>query len=112
MILDSDRLKKGTFRNLVIALFVSFAYDLFWLYVSTTGYRSGELDDGGLVKTIKQFSLIMAFLSFIFRVRLILVMIILSIVCGYFSILEGFNRLLENNQEERLVQGDSLIDEL
>ena len=111
MILDSDRLKKSTFRNLVIALFVSFAYDLFWLYVSTTGYRSGELDDGGLVKTIKQFSLIMAFLSFIFRVRLILVMI-LSIVCGDFSVLEGFNRLLENNQEERLVQGDSLIDEL
>ena len=68
MLLDSDRIKKSTFRNLVIGLVISFAYDLFWLFVSTSGYRSEEVDDGGLIKTVKQFSLFMAVLSFIFRV--------------------------------------------
>ena len=68
MILDTDRIKKSTFRNLVIALFFSFLYDLFWLFVSSGAYRSGEVDDGGLEKHVRQFSLLMSFLSFIFRV--------------------------------------------
>ncbi len=68
MILDTDRIKKSTFRNLVIALFISFAYDLFWLFVSGGSYRTGEADDGGLVKSIKLFSLLMSVISFIFRV--------------------------------------------
>ena len=38
MILDTDKIKKGTFKNLVFALFASFLYDVFWLLVVSGAY--------------------------------------------------------------------------
>ena len=71
MILDTDRIKKGTFRTLVIALFVSFAYDVFWLIISAGAYRKEDTGaDGGLEKSIRSFSLAMSVISFMFRVRI------------------------------------------
>ena len=68
MLLDTDRIKKGTFRSLVVALFVSFAYDLLWLLISTSTYRASEAADGGVEQSIRKFSLWMVVLSFFFRV--------------------------------------------
>jgi hypothetical protein len=54
MILDTDRIKKGTFRSLVIALFVSFAYDVFWLFMSYSAYIKGDTGaDGGIEKSVR-----------------------------------------------------------
>lgn len=69
MILDTDRIKKGTFRSLVIALFASFAYDVLWLLMSASAYSANENDDGGIEKAIRKFSLTMSVISFFFRVR-------------------------------------------
>lgn len=68
MILDTDKIKKGTFRTLVIALFVSFAYDIFWLILSASSYTVDDSGDGGMEKNIRKFSLTMGFISMIFRV--------------------------------------------
>jgi hypothetical protein len=71
MILDTDKIKKGTFRTLVIALFISFAYDVFWLLVSASAYRKDDTGaDGGLEKSIRSFSLAMSVISFFFRVSI------------------------------------------
>jgi hypothetical protein len=94
MMLDSDRIKKSTFRNLVIGLFISFAYDIFWFYVSSGGYRSGEVDDGGLIKSVKMFSLVMTVLSFFFRVSLTA---LIFAVYSDSGLLEGLNRFLEDH---------------
>jgi hypothetical protein len=72
MILDTDRIKKGTFRGLVIALFASFGYDVFWLLVSSSSYNANDSADGGVEKSIRKFSLYMSVISFFFRVRLLL----------------------------------------
>lgn len=65
MILNTDKIKKGTFRSLVIALFASFAYDVFWLMTSASFYSK---DDFGVEKAVRKFSLTMSVLSFFFRV--------------------------------------------
>ena len=69
MILDTDMIKKGTFRTLVIALFASFAYDIFWLLMSVSAYRKDDTgDDGGVERSIRSFSLWMSLISVLFRV--------------------------------------------
>jgi len=68
MLLDTDRIKKGTFRSLVIALFASFGYDTLWLLMSASTYSATEAADGGMEKSIRKFSLWMAIISFFFRV--------------------------------------------
>lgn len=72
MILDTDKIKKTTFRSLVLALFGSFAYDLFWLFFSASAYGSTETaEDGGIESTVRKFSLVMSVISFFFRVNII-----------------------------------------
>ena len=69
MILDTDRIKKGTFRTLVIALFVSFAYDMFWLFLLASALNKDDAGaDGGVEKSIRHFSLVVSCISCIFRV--------------------------------------------
>lgn len=69
MIVETERLKKETFRSLVIALFVSFAYDTFWLLMSAAAYNRDDAGaDGGMEKNIRHFALAMAIISFFFRV--------------------------------------------
>jgi len=69
MMLDTDKIKKGTFRSLVIALFFSFAYDVFWLIISANSYND-SVEDGGIEKSIRKFSLTMSVLSVFFRVSI------------------------------------------
>lgn len=63
MILDTDQIKKQTFRHLVIALFASFFYDLFW-YMTSQNNAADSLE--GPVHT---FSTWMSLISIVFRVR-------------------------------------------
>ena len=71
MIVDTDQIKKGTFRNLVFALFASFIYDIFWLFVSLSAYSKDDTgSDGGVEKAIRSFSLWISFISMIFRVNI------------------------------------------
>lgn len=72
MILDTDRIKKSTFKNLVYLLFASFLYDVFWLMVVSGAYGANDsVEDGGIEKSIKKFSLTMSVLSFFFRVSML-----------------------------------------
>jgi hypothetical protein len=69
MLLDTDRIKKGTFRSLVIALFLSFGYDVLWLLMSASTYSLKEAVDGGVEFSVRKFSLWMAIFSLFFRVN-------------------------------------------
>ncbi len=70
MLLDTDKIKKGTFRGLVIALFASFIYDVFWLIISGSALNSNEVgDDGGVEKSVRKFALAISVISILFRVR-------------------------------------------
>jgi hypothetical protein len=66
MMLNTDKIKKWTFRLLVFGIFLSLLYDLFWFMIQDLGSERPE--DGGLEKGIRNFSLTMSYLSFFFRV--------------------------------------------
>jgi hypothetical protein len=68
MILNTDRIKKWTFRTLVLGIFLSLGYDLFW-FLMIQDFNSDQ-SDGGVEKSIKSFSLTVSYLSFFFRVIL------------------------------------------
>ena len=38
MLLNTDRIKKATFRNFVYFLLASFVFDIFWLFASWSAY--------------------------------------------------------------------------
>jgi hypothetical protein len=89
MLLDSDKIKKTTFRSLVVMLFISFAYDLLWLFMSYSAYSSSESSDGGVEKAVRNFSLVISVISLLFRVSYKEYLIILIGHC-YHCILERF----------------------
>jgi hypothetical protein len=66
MILNTDRIKKWTFRVLVLGIFLSLGYDLFW-FLMIQDFNSDQ-SDGGVEKAVKSFSLTVSYLSFFFRV--------------------------------------------
>lgn len=66
MILNTDRIKKWTFRVLVFGIFLSLVYDLFWfLFIQDF---NNDQSDGGVEKAVKSFSLSVSYFSFFFRV--------------------------------------------
>ena len=70
MILNTDKIKRWTFRALVLGIFLSLLYDLFWFMMHDV---SNDASDGGLQKSIKNFSLMMSYFSFFFRIIVALV---------------------------------------
>jgi hypothetical protein len=66
MLLNTDMIKKWTFRALVLGILLSLLCDLFWFMVQDLG---NEQADGGLEKGIRNFSLTMSYFSFFFRVK-------------------------------------------
>jgi hypothetical protein len=66
MITNTDLIKKWTFRVLVLGIFMSLLYDLFFFMIQD---YSSETTDGGMEKGIRNFSLSLAYFSFFFRVR-------------------------------------------
>ena len=66
MIMNTDKIRRWTFRLLVLGIFMSLLYDLFWFMFQD---YANETTDGGMEKNIKSFSLSMSYLSFFFRVN-------------------------------------------
>jgi hypothetical protein len=65
MIFNTDKIKRWTFRALVLGIFLSLGYDLAWFLI--TDYSS-DPSDGGVQKSVKNFSLTVSYFSFFFRV--------------------------------------------
>jgi hypothetical protein len=68
MLLNTEKIKKWTFRVLVLGIFLSLAYDLFF-FIMIQDYGSDQ-SDGGVEKGIRNFSLSVSYFSFFFRVRI------------------------------------------
>lgn len=71
MLADTSKIKKWTFRYLVMALFASFLYDILWLGISAAAYSQEEtVADSGMEKSLRKFSLTISVVSFFFRVTI------------------------------------------
>lgn len=89
MILNTDKIKKWTFKCLVLGIFLSLLYDIFW-FVMIQDYNSDQTD-GGLQKGIRNFSLTVSYFSFFFR-------IIVALVFWKDSL--DFTRIIKQEQDE------------
>lgn len=87
MMMNTDKIKRWTFRALVFGIFLSLLYDLFWFMMHDI---SNDTADGGLQKGIKNFSLTMSYFSFFFR-------IIVALVFWKDSL--DFNRIIKQHQD-------------
>lgn len=66
MILNTDKVKKWTFKVLVLGIILSQIYDLVWfLFIQDF---NNDSQDGGVEKAVRRFSLTVSYLSFFFRV--------------------------------------------
>jgi len=66
MILNTERIKKWTFKILVFGVVISEIYDLIWfLFIQDF---NNDSPDGGVEKAVRHFSLTISYLSFFFRV--------------------------------------------
>jgi hypothetical protein len=98
MLADTTKIKKWTFRYLVMALFISFLYDILWLGISASAYSQEDtVADSGMEKSLRKFSLTVSVISFLFRVTNLLSTITFVLDNSDDCVLEGFHRLPENN---------------
>ena len=67
MLSNTEKIKKWTFRGLVFGIFISLIYDLLWFFFQE---QSNDLEDGGVQKSVRSFSLTVSYLSFFFRVSI------------------------------------------
>jgi len=65
MLHNTQRIKRWTFRTLVLGIFLSIIYDLAWFMLQE---YTADPSDGGVEKGVKSFSLTMSYISFFFRV--------------------------------------------
>jgi hypothetical protein len=64
-----ENTRRSMFRMLVLLIFVSIVQDVFW-FVFNRDTEDDE-DDGGLERSIKSFSRTMSFVSFFWRVSIL-----------------------------------------
>ena len=67
MMMNTDKIRKWTFRMLVMAIILSMVYDVIWV-IMIQDFSSERPEDGGLEKTVRNFSLKMSLVSLVFRV--------------------------------------------
>ncbi len=67
MLCNTDKIRKWTFRVLVFGIFVSLIYDLLWFYLND---QTNDSPDGGVEKSVRNFSLTVSYFSFFFRVSI------------------------------------------
>jgi hypothetical protein len=67
MLMNLHRITQGIFRWLVVGILISIVYDLFWFSLKASEYSDAASSDGGMEKSIKKFSLYMAYISFFVR---------------------------------------------
>lgn len=70
MMFNTERITRNTFRGLVFSIFLSLVYDLIWFWIKHSEYSEDLKHDGGVERKIRNFSLLMSYLSFIVRVSL------------------------------------------
>jgi hypothetical protein len=68
MMANVDQVKRYTFRYLVWAILFSWVYDMFWLYIFSSDWKSDLAYDGGAEKGMRKFTLFFSYVSFFFRV--------------------------------------------
>jgi hypothetical protein len=64
---NTNRIKKWTFRVLVLGIFLSLIYDLIWFLLFND--INNDLEDGGVTRSVRTFSLLVAYLQFFFKVK-------------------------------------------
>lgn len=69
MINNTQSVKKWSFRILVLGIFLSLLYDLVWLLIFND--INNDVDDGGLEKPVRIFSLLVAYMQLFFKVRIL-----------------------------------------
>ena len=87
MMLDTTKVKRWTFRLLVLGIFITLIHDL--LFFMTQEYNTDQTD-GGVEKGIRNFALTMSYFSFFFR-------IIVAIVFWKDSL--DFNRIIKQQND-------------
>lgn len=70
VLLNTNEIRKWTFRMLVLGIFISMLYDVLWFYLNHSEYMADLKHDGGIEKSVRYFSLIMSYFSFFWRVIL------------------------------------------
>jgi hypothetical protein len=95
MLSNTDKIKKWTFRGLVFGIFISLIYDLLWFFFQE---QSNDLEDGGVQKSVRNFSLTISYLSFFFRVSIKPLPLYYIDNCGS-CLLERLSRLQPNYKE-------------
>ena len=68
MMTNTKAVKKWSFRVLVFGILLSLAYDLIWFLLFND--INNDLEDGGVTKSIRIFSLLVAYLQFFFKVSI------------------------------------------
>lgn len=71
MIVNPRHIQRWTFRVLVLGIFLSVVYDLIWLLIFND--INNDVDDGGLEKPVRIFSMLVAYLQLFFKVIQILI---------------------------------------
>jgi hypothetical protein len=67
MINNTQNVKRWSFRILVLGIFLSLAYDLVWLLIFND--INNDVDDGGLERPVRIFSLLVAYMQLFFKVK-------------------------------------------
>lgn len=68
MMFNTDTISRDRFRGLVGGIIVSLIFDVVWFVIKHYEYSSESQSDGGLETGIRQFVLILSYISFIIRV--------------------------------------------
>lgn len=71
VLINTEEVKKTTFRTLVLGIVISWVYDLMWLFLQnwTEDFRY----DGGAELGIRKFALFFSYISFFFRILVVMV---------------------------------------
>lgn len=70
MLNNTEKIKRWTFRVLVLGIFLSLLIDVFWFMF---GDNSADEDDGGVEKAVKSFSLSISYFLVFFKILVALV---------------------------------------
>jgi len=73
MLLNLPKVTQNMFRYLVLGIFVSIIYDLFWFSLKSLEYGTDLKSDAGLERKVRIFSLYMSYVSFFVRLIMALV---------------------------------------
>ena len=92
-------IKRSTFRALVILILLSWAQDFLYLFIFTSAADEDE-EDGGMEYTVRRFSRIFSYISFIFRFVVLIVFWKDSV--DFSKIVRNRNPLEEQDDEPNL----------